>query len=1412
MEKKDLAQPQCISNIIIESILDSIISLATQDARQRSAPNSDVNEDGNEPSRGALAYFGEMRRNKLGKLLGASERSIGALPITESRLGSKTDILNKHGHVENQEKVFDSAVLEEEDLSVDVYPRNPPITFSIPREELTTNWVYADEDGDIQLVKGSTKWIMDWLISRRVMHASFTPVFNWDSAPLSPEGRQRNSGKLTRIRKSLCGEFKFQGDFFKAFKCSFNNSYLHSCPSVLYVAVCSKHVKDDRKTIALQCAWSDDCKHHKDDKSRGKARKGHQMLDKGLTPHEITLQVVKAAPVHALASGNNTYGSTNRETVRRQMYVQKTEEYCRGTTVVGSIAEVAKEMAEEDMLADPSKAHPFYGLIHDVMVMDSGDLNSVSIYSSLSLEIAAAEVKGNPDATAVIDCTGGLVSPIWISSASEMAQRAHRRSSKKPKRYSNDRKSMLFDVLIFHLVFKLTTGPFVACETVLVGRNANTFYDILQKFRRRLGVFGVDAQHIKHFVSDMAIPLTISVIEVFNGINVLEYMTVLLFSAKANNKKISDRYIKTRMIWCTVHGQRAMKCYAKEGFKRTSSENQKQMMDFFGNVWMAMYSSKTYSDLCKMIGFLDRFFSMEAFKALPESHKSDSETVVRDVDLFQEGETIIWMHLGGVPKRMEPEYLYAVMVNACRDKGYNSAAFEEANTMDVHEHNDKSEIGIAADKMVPSENDDKSSTFAARNEATEAIEGMCELDSENTDGGGSETDKCMEDDELSETGISEAEKGVYTYHFGPFDVYIVYREGNMSESRSRYRVYIPCLSLLENTIGGFSLWRDTLKSDEVTLKGLGYVCNQVNMGGNAAAYLKRQWYPNLALLSPALYGDAPIRHNTSVELSNKIVKNHTDVGLIARQVSGIKVVEYVKKSALARRELARNVSVELKNIYTARLHSDTRRKRIAKEEKAKTKRQVEQEQVQQKPDLKKERLRSKQGREFEKEPRKQRKKRKTMHELSEELDPTISNQQLVKGVFAPKRDLQPNLVTNQDTPEDIPLTQQSQRNAVEVDESYCKSPKRSMTPEEQERFRLIFRTARREYFQDESGSQTWNGSRIAEFFTSNVLCTIDRKMDKSVVSRICGTGRGRLPGRVVCHKVMEYIERDLVKRTVDNEYDLEDFHLLPGAVRKVHKHLRSSADDENQVLSEFGDTTFQALDFRRLVRLESWSGEQSQFWITDNAVNLMTNLFAALLRPEDPEVPMVYYFSSLTARKIHDVHFGVGFGNGLSEQGKNNEMRRIISTMANPRSGQRMRFSEAQIAFAPCHVNGNHWVGIEMDKKTRRVICLDSKMARADAWKEKEDAQTGMFSDTSDKYGQAFANFLSAMEGNDWEYHGKIQTFPQQPNDMDCGVIMLIAARICGSNQQLTSSSVSQSNLSKWRLRFAHEIIVLSSN
>lgn len=240
--------------------------------------------------------------------------------------------------------------------------------------------------------------------------------------------------------------------------------------------------------------------------------------------------------------------------------------------------------------------------------------------TEVKYDIGAAEIQGNSQAVAIIDCTGGLVSDVYLSRASDMAIRADRGSSKKPKKLSACKTMALFDVLNFHLVFSLATGPFVACEAVLVERTATTFQDILEGYRKRLLIYGSEFAHIR-YVSDMSIPFAYAVMHVFNRMSLPEYMSVLCFSAKIGKDIVAERHIRTRLVWCGVHRDRALSKYGREAFKKRSSKTQREMMIFFGNVRVALTSAKSYEDLCILIGFLDAFVSMESFKFSPPHMK-----------------------------------------------------------------------------------------------------------------------------------------------------------------------------------------------------------------------------------------------------------------------------------------------------------------------------------------------------------------------------------------------------------------------------------------------------------------------------------------------------------------------------------------------------------------------------------------------------------------------------------------------------------------------------------------------------------------------------------------------------------------------------------------------------------------------
>lgn len=69
-------------------------------------------------------------------------------------------------------------------------------------------------------------------------------------------------------------------------------------------------------------------------------------------------------------------------------------EYNSGPSVVASICASAEELTLVHMKRDPHGARTFWGSIHDITLTNAGDLNSVSIYDALSVQIAAKISRG----------------------------------------------------------------------------------------------------------------------------------------------------------------------------------------------------------------------------------------------------------------------------------------------------------------------------------------------------------------------------------------------------------------------------------------------------------------------------------------------------------------------------------------------------------------------------------------------------------------------------------------------------------------------------------------------------------------------------------------------------------------------------------------------------------------------------------------------------------------------------------------------------------------------------------------------------------------------------------------------------------------------------------------------------------
>lgn len=217
---------------------------------------------------------------------------------------------------------------------------------------------------------------------------------------------------------------------------------------------------------------------------------------------------------------------------------------------------------------------------------------------------------------------------------------------------------------------------------------------------------------------------------------------------------------------------------------------------------------------------------------------------------------------------------------------------------------------------------------------------------------------------------------------------------------------------------------------------------------------------------------------------------------------------------------------------------------------------------------------------------------------------------------------------------------------------------------------------------------------------------------------------------------------------------------------------------EPSIISKIGDSQVSLSDMRRLVRPVHWSGSERQFWITDEVVNIMTNLFAMMNTTEG-----TFFFSSILMQHV-------------LENNDASRLSRILDAKDISRNGQKWTFQEVSVSFAPCFVNRNHWMGFRVTSETFSIQGVNSI----------SDSSTGKI------YGTRLTSFLQKVDGKPWKYVGDDETFPIQRNGMDCGILVLIGARnwALGVDMDENVSQVEWTTL--WRERFAHEIMVLRSS
>lgn len=276
-----------------------------------------------------------------------------------------------------------------------------------------------------------------------------------------------------------------------------------------------------------------------------------------------------------------------------------------------------------------------------------------------------------------------------------------------------------------------------------------------------------------------------------------------------------------------------------------------------------------------------------------------------------------------------------------------------------------------------------------------------------------------------------------------------------------------------------------------------------------------------------------------------------------------------------------------------------------------------------------------------------------MAEISLATNPVIENNHLVEGVFRTGR-IPPKSRQNKITEQSpgiaasLPNTQLPSQQSSQLQEAWGKAgaPKRfkggEKESESQQFVQLLLKT-KNFVFQD------WGLRPMASFFNENVLNDTGKSLNYSSLSKMFRYGKP-VPTKTVCTRLRAYIENELPRRTVDIENDGAEFSIFPFARKRVEclVHSPTEFEVEPHCLVKFGDARVKLSDVKSLYRPDKWagsSGSSVQFWITDEIVNCLTNLYSSIA-----PLRKTFHFNSIFVSLKHGTYFG---NNPESEECRN---------------------------------------------------------------------------------------------------------------------------------------------------------------
>lgn len=226
--------------------------------------------------------------------------------------------------------------------------------------------------------------------------------------------------------------------------------------------------------------------------------------------------------------------------------------------------------------------------------------------------------------------------------------------------------------------------------------------------------------------------------------------------------------------------------------------------------------------------------------------------------------------------------------------------------------------------------------------------------------------------------------------------------------------------------------------------------------------------------------------------------------------------------------------------------------------------------------------------------------------------------------------------------------------------------------------------------------------------------------------------------------------------------DVDEQRLISSLTHLVFPDLKGTMTRRHVVIA---DSRISALSIRRLIGYSNDRAQSSTCCLDQDVINGVTSLIAIRSRRTDitflnSQVPAWFQTMISTRGSSH-----------CDPAHRADEINLFCTKLAtNTRNGATVPVRNARFVFAPCQVNGNHWIFVVVDRVKRTVHCADS-------FPSGHTTEVSQFCQTVVRLVQTVEGTITELEESDpINDNGSVLGYPQQENVFDCGVFVCLAA------------------------------------